>query len=484
MKSETTSRHHAAPAKIRHAFSRAMSAMYASEVPLYGRLLSLVSHVNKTTLEQDSSLRQRLEATDDLDRIDMERHGAIRVGTPAELHSVRRVLQVMNMLPTGFYDLTAAGVPVYATCFRPHSASELSKNPFRLFVSLLQLHLITDEKLRTIATETLARRQIFSDRMYELLDICERYGGLTDAEAEEFVQEARDSFRWHASAAVPYDDYMRLLRDNSVLADIVAFRSPHINHLTPRTLDIDEVQSDMLNQGIPLKEYVEGPPKRKCPILLRQTSFKAIEEAIEFPNGNKCDPRVLPTAVSGYHTARFGEVEQRGVALTIKGRQMYDSMLQSALQDGITAAHGDAYSLKFARFPDSWEELRAEGLAWFQYRVDWDKLQSSETPKSDDLEYLIRSGYVVYEPIVYEDFLPISAAGIFQSNLAKPGTTNGGSPKMVPCSNRREFELALGVATMDEMILYKNIQDESLLKCRQCIQDLKLGAATRQEKSI
>ncbi|CAL5872395.1 uncharacterized protein PFLUO_LOCUS6659 [Penicillium psychrofluorescens] len=478
MSSETTGRQHATPANIRDAFSRAMSAMYTTEVPLYGTLLSLVSHVNKTTLEQDDSLRRHLEATDDLDRIDLERHGAIRVGTPAELHSVRRVLQAMDMLPTGYYDLSAAGVPVHATCFRPHSASELSKNPFRLFVSLLQPHLIADEKLRAIAMETLGCRQIFSHRMYELLDIYESCGGLTDAEAEEFVREARDSFRWHASAAVPHDDYLRLLRENSVLADIVAFRSPHINHLTPRTLDIDAVQSDMRDRNIPLKEYVEGPPKRKCPILLRQTSFKAIEEPIEFPRDTKGDPVDSANAVSGYHTARFGEIEQRGVALTVKGRQMYDTMLQSALQDGITAVHADAYSLKFAEFPDSWEQLRAEGLAWFQYRVDWDRLQSVENLKSDDLGDLIESGYVVYEPIVYEDFLPISAAGIFQSNLANPRATNGGSPGSVPCSNKREFELALGMETMDEMILYKKIQDDSLAKCRQCVRDFGLGTAT------
>ena len=62
--------------------------------------------------------------------------------------------------------------------------------------------------------ETLGRRQIFSHRMYELLKIHERWGGLTDAEAEEFVVEARDSFRWHSSAAVPHDDYLRLLREN------------------------------------------------------------------------------------------------------------------------------------------------------------------------------------------------------------------------------------------------------------------------------
>ena len=32
----------------------------------------------------------------------------------------------------------------------------------------------------------------------------------------------------------------------------------------------------------------------------------------------------------GTHTARFGEIEQRGVALTPKGRELYDSLLAKA----------------------------------------------------------------------------------------------------------------------------------------------------------
>ena len=38
----------------------------------------------------------------------------------------------------------------------------------------------------------------------------------------------------------------------------------------------------MPEEGIAPKAVVEGPPTRKCPILLRQTSFKALEEAVSF----------------------------------------------------------------------------------------------------------------------------------------------------------------------------------------------------------
>src|SRR5690606_8028000 len=99
------------PDLIRSAFSAAMSAMYREEVPAYGALMELVAEVNAQTLKAAPALRQRLEATDSLDRISEERHGAIRLGTPAELAMMRRVFAVMGMFPVGYYDLSVAGVP-------------------------------------------------------------------------------------------------------------------------------------------------------------------------------------------------------------------------------------------------------------------------------------------------------------------------------------------------------------------------------------
>ena len=102
---------------------------------------------------------------------------------------------------------------------------------------------------------------------------------------------------------------------------MVSFRGPHINHLTPRTLDIDAAQAGMPQHGMDAKDVVEGPPRRACPILLRQTSFKALKEAIRFTDD------AVGAARAGAHTARFGEIEQRGVALTRKGRALYDELL-------------------------------------------------------------------------------------------------------------------------------------------------------------
>lgn len=465
-----TLRQHVPSANIRQAFAVAMSAMYAKEVPLYGDLLSLVQQSNQRVLESDPNLRQKLSTTDNLDRIHWERHGAIRVGRPDELDQVRRVLQVMNMLPTGYYDLAPANVPVHSTCFRAPELSELSKNAFRMFVSLLRPELIKSDEVRQRVTSILSRRSIFSERMFALLAIYESNGGLVEAEAEEFVHEATSSFQWHNSAAVSYGEYQEMLSESAILADIVAFKSPHINHLTPRVLDIDAVQSSMRDWNIPVKDYIEGPPKRKCPILLRQTSFKAIEEPISFPV-EITESANTKQFVPGRHKARFGEIEQRGAALTVKGRQLYDSLLAIATRDSITAGDTTAFSRVFASFPDSWMEMRELGLAWFRYYINPNKLHAQPEPKPFKLSQLIEDDIVRYEPIVYEDFLPISAAGIFRSNLDKNGDSATIYLNSCDLCSKCDFEKALGVEVADEMLLYQRIQAESIDQCKAWVEN-------------
>ena len=120
---------------IRAAFSAAMSAMYRNEVPAYGTLMELVADINAATLDKQPELRASLEATETLDRICEERHGAIRLGTANELSTMRRLFAVMGMHPVGYYDLSEAGVPVHSTAFRPVDGEALSRNPFRVFGS-------------------------------------------------------------------------------------------------------------------------------------------------------------------------------------------------------------------------------------------------------------------------------------------------------------------------------------------------------------
>ncbi|MFK0691011.1 VOC family protein [Mesorhizobium sp. IMUNJ 23033] len=439
---------------IRAAFSAAMSAMYRNEVPAYGTLMALVAEVNLETLSADPALRARLVATDSLARISEERHGAIRLGTAQELSMMRRVFAVMGMVPVGYYDLSTAGVPVHSTAFRPVEESSLKRNPFRVFTSLLRLDLIADEALRKEAATVLAARKIFTDGAIELVEKAERSGGLDAPDAARLVQEVLETFRWHDKAIVDEALYRRLHDAHRLVADVVSFRGPHINHLTPRTLDIDKVQVRMPGEGIVPKAVVEGPPTRSCPILLRQTSFKALEEPVSFIGGNGAWQ-------AGSHTARFGEIEQRGVALTPKGRTLYDKLLGETRALVTPAADGSNASeyvstltSVFKAFPDDWNEIRRAGLGYFSYSLT--EKGRTAGPRAD-LETAIEERLIQFDPIVYEDFLPVSAAGIFQSNLGDEVTQ-----AFVASPNQIKFERDLGASVLDEFAHYAEIERSSI----------------------
>ncbi|HFP5149333.1 TPA: VOC family protein [Escherichia coli] len=436
--------------EIREQFSQAMSAMYQQEVPQYGTLLELVADVNLAVLENNPQLHEKMVNADELARLNVERHGAIRVGTAQELATLRRMFAIMGMYPVSYYDLSQAEVPVHSTAFRPIDDASLARNPFRVFTSLLRLELIENEILRQKAAEILRQRDIFTPRCRQLLEEYEQQGGFNETQAQEFVQEALETFRWHQSATVDEETYRALHNEHRLIADVVCFPGCHINHLTPRTLDIDRVQSMMPECGIEPKILIEGPPRREVPILLRQTSFKALEETVLFA-GQK----------QGTHTARFGEIEQRGVALTPKGRQLYDDLLRNAGtgQDNLT--HQMHLQETFRTFPDSEFLMRQQGLAWFRYRLT----PSGEAHRQaihpgDDPQPLIERGWVVAQPITYEDLLPVSAAGIFQSNLGNETQTRSHGN-----ASREAFEQALGCPVLDEFQLYQEAEERSKRRC-------------------
>ncbi|EJG3691638.1 VOC family protein [Escherichia coli] len=436
--------------EIREQFSQAMSAMYQQEVPQYCTLLELVADVNLAVLENNPQLHEKMVNADELARLNVERHGAIRVGTAQELATLRRMFAIMGMYPVSYYDLSQAGVPVHSTAFRPIDDASLARNPFRVFTSLLRLELIENEILRQKAAEILRQRDIFTPRCRQLLEEYEQQGGFNETQAQEFVQEALETFRWHQSATVDEETYRALHNEHRLIADVVCFPGCHINHLTPRTLDIDRVQSMMPECGIEPKILIEGPPRREVPILLRQTSFKALEETVLFA-GQK----------QGTHTARFGEIEQRGVALTPKGRQLYDDLLRNAGtgQDNLT--HQMHLQETFRTFPDSEFLMRQQGLAWFRYRLT----PSGEAHRQaihpgDDPQPLIERGWVAAQPITYEDFLPVSAAGIFQSNLGNETQTRSHGN-----ASREAFEQALGCPVLDEFQLYQEAEERSKRRC-------------------
>ncbi|KAJ5998564.1 hypothetical protein N7451_006374 [Penicillium sp. IBT 35674x] len=456
---------------LRARFCHALSEMYKSEVPLYGDLIDVVWEADAKAIQSSQGLEGKVIDPDDIlpSRHRVERHGAIRLGTPQELSTIRRMFAVMGMYPVGYYDLSVAGFPMHATAFRPKTHDALAKHPFRVFTTVLRMDLLT-ERTRELAQQALQRRNIFTPRLLSLLDLVDTKGSLSPTECSEFITNGLETFRWHSKATVSLEEYKILKAEHPLIADVVSFPSSHINHLTPRTIDIDLVQKLMVDRGMPAKERIEGPPKRVCPILLRQTSFKALEETVYFHDTSA-------EYVKGSHTARFGEVEQRGYALTREGRQLYDQILDRVNAEAAkNKIKGNDYEIlledRFKEFPDTLQALREHNLAYFCYRVtpkgqrlsedgvDFPKSGSSSVP----LQELLDQGVLNYEPLTYEDFLPLSAGGIFNSNLGSASQSKQLIMNAEP--DLDGFQRSLGCLIADEFHLYAEIEANSLDVCR------------------
>jgi uncharacterized glyoxalase superfamily metalloenzyme YdcJ len=346
--------------QLRAKFAAALSRLYGAEVPAYTTLVEVSAQVNR-----------ELGASD---RVTAERHGAIRVGSARELADVADLFAAFGMFPVGYYDLrdAASPVPVVSTAFRPIDTDQLAHNPFRVFTSMLATAdaRFFSPDLRARVEHFIGARQLFDEARRIAAD-----GGTDPVHADRFVAEAVSAF---ALSREPIDRrwYDELAQVSAVAADIAGVRTTHINHLTPRVLDIDELYRRMSARGITMIDAIQGPPACHGPdVLLRQTSFRALAEPRRFRDADG-------SVSDGALRVRFGEVESRGVALTRKGRQRYDAAM--AMPDP-AAAWAD-------HFPRTHEQMAAAGLAYYH-------------------------GGDPAKPVVYEDFLPASAAGIFRSNL-------------------------------------------------------------------
>jgi uncharacterized glyoxalase superfamily metalloenzyme YdcJ len=283
------------------------------------------------------------------------------------------------MYPVGYYDLreAASPVPVVSTAFRPVDTVELARNPFRVFTSMLATRdgRFFDPDLRHRVDEFLRRRTLFDPTLIADARRIAAGGGCDAETATNFVARAVAAF---ALSREPVDRawYAELTEVSAVAADIAGVPTTHINHLTPRVLDIEDLYRRMTARGITMIDAIQGPPHCDGPnVLLRQTSFRALAEPRRFREADG-------SVTDGTLRVRFGEVEARGVALTCKGRERYDAAMASA---DPAAVWGDY-------FPASDAEMASQGLAYY-HRGDAEA------------------------PVVYEDFLPASAAGIFRSNL-------------------------------------------------------------------
>ncbi len=523
-----------------------LSRMFGQEVPLYDKSLLVNRETNKTVCALLAQLHRGFQISEvELDQTSSERHGAIRIGKPAEYRLVCRFFAAFGMEPHNYYDMTNVGArsqPIVATAFR----SRLNPD-HRIFCSLLMTDYFdpaTRERIETL----LATRQVFSANAVVLLDRNERQGGLNWDDANALIAEGVNRiFKWTGRAR-DHQLYQDLCKAGfKIAADIACFESHHLNHLTPNTFcmdlytaamkfclgemdeptfrcraqpalnrleqradrdwlrlhfkhrdraemdgyqtstlrvdavakEVDQLTHRLQQPDLALsklnhsgfKDFTEGPSE-DTPVLLRQDAYKALTEPVKFRNADG-------SVVDAVHTARFGEIEQRFYATTPKGRELYDRCLAEAdtareknpgLSKKDFAAYEQVVAQPFAPFPKTLPELLAKGLVFGRYTATSAGIAARGTIKTSDLAELIRLGYVDYEGLRYEDFLPVSAAGIFASNLNQYGTKSTAAQK--PVYLQAMLEAILERTIVDPNETYASLEAESL---RQVFEQLGLA---------
>ncbi len=211
------------------------------------------------------------------------------------------------------------------------------------------------------------------------------------------------------------------------------------------------------------KDSTEGPPADR-PIFLRQDAYRALVEPVVFIG----DDGVESPSV---HAARFGEIEERWYACTPAGRAIYDSCVAAAEEavsgDPFLArrdyeAYERAYAAPFAPVPDNLRALLARGMAFARFDPTERGLAHARAGNAfgtGDLMGLVDQGFASYEGIRYEDFLPVSAAGIFASNLSQYGTTCTAAVK--PVYTQAQLEAILDRPIIDAGAVYAAEDAES-----------------------
>ena len=119
------------------------------------------------------------------------------------------------------------------------------------------------------------------------------------------------------------------------------------------------------------------------------------------------------------------------------------------------------YAAPFAVFPKTLSALLEEKLVYGYYRVTAAGRRAAQAGALKLMPWpdLVRRGYVVVDGVRYEDFLPVSAAGIFASNLKAGGiSSTAAEPVAYPQSR---LEAILGRKIIDPTLTYAGLAAES-----------------------
>jgi uncharacterized glyoxalase superfamily metalloenzyme YdcJ len=291
---------------------------------------------------------------------------------------------------------------------------------------------------------------------------------LAEIDERAFRERAVRALRQLLALADP--DYMRLHFKHLSAADIAACSrtslSPEaVDALVARLAETLRAPAFDLHEldHAGFKDYTEGPDAATL-VFLRQDAYKALSEPVAFRNPDG-------TVVEASHTARFGEIEQRFFAATPTGRALYNRCNEAA-----EAARGTvipdpakdhagalaAYAGFFDAFPKSLMELLRAGLVFGEYEATPKGIAAKGALPTRDLLELVRLGYASVEGIRYEDFLPVSAAGIFASNLSQYGTKATAANS--PVFTKERLESIIGRPIIDADAEYARRESESIAR--------------------
>lgn len=335
----------------------------------------------------------------------------------------------------GFYkELSDAGFKIAAdiACFESHHLNHLTPNTFcmDLFTSAMKFCMgeMNEPAFRDRAQRALGRVASRSDR--DAMRLLFRH--LTPSEIDGF------------DPGHPGPD---------VVGQLAA-------SLISRLKQADLALTSLKHAGF--KDFTEGPSE-DTPILLRQDAYKALTEPVRFRNADGSEAEAS-------HTARFGEIEQRFYATTPAGRELYDACLAQAeaarekdptLPKRDIDAYERAYAAPFVPFPKTLRGLIEGGFVHGRFRATEHGKANRHSISTTDLNELVRLDFVRAEGLRYEDFLPVSAAGIFASNLNQYGTRSTAAVR--PTYTRKTLEDVMGKRIVDAAAVYRAIEARSIL---------------------
>jgi len=422
-------RHAVAQAEIRSRIVSEILRRFEMSMPIYAQMMSVAKSINLAA------------GQDEAERLGKIMHAAVRCASPAELKVVRQIFHLIGCEPVNYYDLREK-VSVQSTAFRPVDESEIQRNGFRLFCSMLSIDCI-DAEHHAFVQSIIDRRNVFPQPLLDLIEIGQ-HSGLSHEQVDRFVDLCVEIFVRPETALVSRDEYERLQGINKVAAQVLITNSLAFNHLTPSVASVPQAHREMVEQGIQTIPVWQGPVGQD--VILRQTSCLAPPVVLKFP---KADGK----SIEAEYQETFVEFEERLQALTPKGRQEFERLFAIGKQNltlpesdqGYADHYYETMRKALSEFPKDLKTLWQQELAYFTFEVGETTVNSAGIVDAD-FDTLIDSGAVRLVAQQYEDFFGPAATNIFNSNIGLEGVSNVG---LATAESQERFEEFLGCEVVD-----------------------------------